>query len=46
MRPDRRLMKNRYVDRIVEVLPDMLPDTPEIRRIRRHLLSHIDAMLR
>lgn len=38
----RRLRDNRYIDRII----DVLPDTEEIRRIRNHLLRHIDDVLR
>lgn len=36
----RRLRASRYIDRIV----DVLPDTPDIRRVRRHILLHVDAM--
>lgn len=37
----RRLIDNRYIDKIIGVLPD----TPEIRRVRRRILRHVDAML-
>jgi hypothetical protein len=37
----RRLLDNRYIDRIV----DALPDTPDIRRVRRHILRYIEARL-
>ncbi len=37
----RRLLERRYIDRIV----DALPDTPEIRRIRRHIHRYVDTML-
>lgn len=37
----RRLLENRYIDRIFEVLPD----DPDIRRARSHIARHIDAML-
>jgi hypothetical protein len=38
----RRLRDNRYIDKII----DVLPDTEEIRRVRIHLLRHIDDVLR
>ncbi len=38
----RRISDNRYIDRII----DVLPDTEEIRRVRRHILRHIDDVLR
>lgn len=37
----RRIREHRYIDRIV----DALPDTPDIRRVRRHCIRYVDATL-